>query len=44
MSLAEACVAGYKRKPVVDQVAALHILQAWLDEQARRVQLAQAQQ
>jgi putative Holliday junction resolvase len=44
MSLAEAGVAGHKRKPVIDQVAALHILQAWLDERARRVRLAQAQQ
>ncbi len=44
MSLAEAGVAGHKRKPVVDQVAALHILQAWLDEQARRIKMAQAQQ
>ena len=42
MSLAEAGVAGHKRKPVVDQVAALHILQAWLDEQARRAHMGQA--
>ena len=44
MSLAEAGVAGHKRKPVIDQVAALHILQAWLDERARRAHMAQAQQ
>ena len=44
MSLAEAGVASHKRKPVIDQVAALHILQAWLDEQARRAHMAQAQQ
>lgn len=44
MSLAEAGVAGRKRKPVVDQVAALHILQAYLDELARRAHMAQAQQ
>ncbi len=43
-SLAEAGVASHKRKPVVDQVAALHILQAYLDERARRVHMAQAQQ
>ena len=43
-SLAEAGVAGHKRKPVIDQVAALHILQAYLDERARRVHMAQAQQ
>lgn len=35
MSLAEAGVASHKRKPIIDQVAALHILQAWLDGQAR---------
>jgi putative Holliday junction resolvase len=44
MSLAEAGVAGHKRKPVIDQVAALHILQAWLDERARRMKMAQTQQ
>ena len=44
MSLAEAGVAGHKRKPVIDQVAALHILQAWLDERARRAHMAQTQQ
>ena len=44
MSLAEAGVAANKRKPVIDQVAALHILQAWLDERARRIHMAQAQQ
>lgn len=44
MSLAEAGVAGHKRKPVIDQVAALHILQAWLDERARSLKMAQAQQ
>ncbi len=43
-SLAEAGVASHKRKPVVDQVAAQHILQAYLDERARRVHMAQAQQ
>src|SRR6185369_12948157 len=44
MSLAEAGVAASKRKPVIDQVAALHILQAYLDERARRIHIAQAQQ
>ena len=44
MSLAEAGVAGHKRKPVIDQVAAQHILQAYLDEQVRRAQMAQTQQ
>ena len=44
MSLADAGVAGHKRKPVIDQVAALHILQAYLDECARRIHMAQAQQ
>ncbi len=43
-SLAEAGVAGHKRKPVIDQVAALHILQAWLDERTRAASSAQAQQ
>lgn len=43
-SLAEAGVAGHKRKPVIDQVAALHILQAFLDERTRAMQSAQAQQ
>jgi putative Holliday junction resolvase len=43
MSLAEACVAVRKRKPVIDQVAALHILQAYLDERARLAQSARAQ-
>ncbi len=44
MSLAEAGVAGHKRKPVIDQVAALHILQAYFDECARRIHMAQSQQ
>ena len=44
MSLAEAGVTGRKRKPLLDQVAALHILQAYFDERARRVHMAQAQQ
>ncbi len=44
MSLADAGVASHKRKPVIDQVAALHILQAYLDECARRIHMAQAQQ
>jgi len=44
MSLAEAGVASHKRKPVIDQVAAQHILQAYLDERARQAQMAQAQQ
>jgi len=44
MSLADAGVVASKRKPVIDQVAALHILQAWLDERARRIHMAQAQQ
>jgi putative Holliday junction resolvase len=44
MSLAEAGVAGHKRKPVIDQVAALHILQAYLDELRRAMQMAQTQQ
>ena len=43
-SLAEAGVAGHKRKPIIDRIAALHILQAYLDERARRVHMAQAQQ
>ena len=43
-SLAEAGVAGHKRKPVIDQVAAQHILQAYLDQEARRRHIAQAQQ
>jgi putative holliday junction resolvase len=42
MSLAEAGVAAHKRKPVIDQVAALHILQAWLDERAQLAQSARA--
>jgi putative Holliday junction resolvase len=44
MSLADAGVASHKRKPVVDQVAALHILQAYLDERARRLNIAQGPQ
>ncbi len=44
MSLAEAGVARHQRKSVIDQVAAQHILQAHLDEQARRTHLAQAPQ
>jgi putative Holliday junction resolvase len=44
MSLAEAGVAGHKRKPVIDQVAALHILQAYLDKLRRAAQMVQAQQ
>jgi putative Holliday junction resolvase len=44
MSLADAGVASHKRKPVVDQVAALHILQAFLDERVRRLNIAQAPQ
>ena len=44
LSLAEAGVVGHKRKPVIDQVAAQHILQAYLDERARQTQMAQAQQ
>jgi putative Holliday junction resolvase len=43
-SLAEAGVASHKRKPVIDQVAAQHILQAWLDEQARLAHRAGATQ
>ncbi|MEO7725816.1 MAG: Holliday junction resolvase RuvX, partial [Burkholderiales bacterium] len=43
-SLAEAGVASHKRKPVIDQVAALHILQAYLDERTLAIQSAQAQQ
>ena len=35
MSLEEAGVAGRKRKPVIDQVAAQHILQSYLNDQAR---------
>lgn len=34
-SLAEAGVAGHKRKPVIDQVAAQYILQAYLEGRAR---------
>ena len=34
-SLSEAGVASRKRKPLVDQVAAQHILQAYLDSAAR---------
>jgi putative Holliday junction resolvase len=44
LSLADAGVAGHKRKPLVDQVAAQHILQAYLDERALRTRMAQAQQ
>ena len=43
-SLAEAGVANRKRKPVIDQVAAQHILQAWLDEQARLAHLSETTQ
>ena len=43
-SLAEAGVASRKRKPVIDQVAAQHILQAYLNEQARAVHSAEARQ
>ena len=43
-SLAEAGVASRKRKPVIDQVAAQHILQAYLDERARAAQLTGAKQ
>jgi putative Holliday junction resolvase len=43
-SLAEAGVAGRKRKPVIDQIAAQHILQAYLDEQARAVHMTAAEQ
>jgi putative Holliday junction resolvase len=43
-SLAEAGVASRKRKPVIDQVAAQHILQAWLDEQARLAHLSETTQ
>ena len=42
-SLAEAGVWGRKRKPVVDQVAAQHILQAYMDER-RRAHKMQVQQ
>ena len=35
MSLEEAGVTGRRMKPVLDQVAAQHILQSYLDEQAR---------
>jgi putative Holliday junction resolvase len=41
-SLAEAGVASRKRKPVVDQVAAQHILQAYLEGRARPTQIADA--
>ena len=43
MSLADAGVAAHKRKPVIDQVAALHILQAYLDESTRLAPPARAQ-
>jgi putative holliday junction resolvase len=43
-SLGEAGVAAHKRKPVIDQVAAQHILQGFLDERARQARMAQAQQ
>lgn len=43
-SLGEAGVAAHKRKPLVDRVAAQHILQAFLDERTRRARMAQAQQ
>jgi putative Holliday junction resolvase len=42
-SLAAAGVASRKRKPVIDQVAAQHILQAYLEERARPPQIADAQ-
>lgn len=42
-ALADAGVWGRKRKPVVDQVAAQHILQAYIDER-RRTHTMQAQQ
>ena len=42
-SLAEAGVAGRKRKPVIDQVAAQHILQAYLEGRARLTDSAVAQ-
>jgi len=41
-SLAEAGVNSRKRKPVIDQVAAQQILQAYLDERARRVRTTEA--
>ena len=41
-SLAEAGVAGHKRKSMIDQVAAQHILQAYLEERARGTALAGA--
>jgi putative Holliday junction resolvase len=44
MSLAEAGVAGRKRKLLLDQVAAQHILQAYLDERARVAQMAKVAQ
>ena len=43
-SLAEAGVANHKRKPIIDQVAAQHILQAWLDARARLAHLSEATQ
>jgi putative pre-16S rRNA nuclease len=42
-SLAEAGVAGHKRKPVIDQVAAQQILQAYLEGRACRTRMADAQ-
>jgi putative Holliday junction resolvase len=42
-SLAEAGVAGRRRKPVIDQVAAQHILQAYLEGRARPTEIADAQ-
>ena len=42
-SLAEAGVAGHKRRPVIDQVAAQHILQAYLEARARANRMEDAQ-
>ena len=44
MSLAEGGIASHRRKPLIDQVAAQHILQAYLDEQARGAHVAEAKQ
>jgi putative Holliday junction resolvase len=41
-SLAETGVDTRKRKPLIDQVAAQQILQAYLDEQARRRRTAES--
>jgi putative Holliday junction resolvase len=43
-TLLEAGVASYKRKPLLDQVAAQHILQAYLDERSRRARMGNAHQ